>query len=130
MKKFGILALTIGMLAAGSVYAAEIVSEVGDETSGQATGGMTGMMMGSVGGPIGAVLGAGVGALFGGSGQKVAGASDRAYVVRTDSGELKTYRSPNYIFAVGDKVVIYGNRPRPLGWTPETAESFAYNGVN
>lgn len=129
MKKLGILALTIGMMTASSLYAAEIVSEVTDETSGQASGGMTGMMAGSVGGPVGAVVGAGLGALFGGSGQKALGGSDRAYIVRTDSGELKTYRSPNYVFAPGDKVVIYGNRPRPLGWTPETAESFAYNGV-
>ncbi|MDV7211691.1 hypothetical protein [Azotobacter beijerinckii] len=130
MKNFGILALTIGMLAASSVYAAEIVSEVADQTSGQATGGMTGMMVGSVGGPIGALLGAGVGALVGGGAQEVTGLSDRAYMVRTDSGELKKYRSPNYVFAAGDKVVIHGNRPRPLGWTLETAESFAYNGVN
>ncbi|ASL26966.1 hypothetical protein [Azotobacter chroococcum] len=128
MKKFGILALTIGMLTVSNVYAAEIVSEVGDETSGQATGGMTGMMAGSVGGPIGAVVGAGLGAVLGGSGQKALGGSDRAYIVRTDSGELKTYRSPNYVFVPGDKVVIHGNRPRPLGWTPETAESFPYNG--
>ena len=128
MKKFGILALTIGMLAVNNLYAAEIVSEASDETTGQATGGMTGMMIGGVGGPIGALLGAGVGALFGGATQGVTGTSDRAYVVRTDSGDLKTYRSPNYVFAEGDKVVIYGNRPRPNGWTPETAESFPYNG--
>ncbi|ASL26263.1 hypothetical protein ACFSKY_21635 [Azotobacter chroococcum] len=130
MKKFGILALTIGMLTVGTVNAAEIVREVTSETSGQATGGMSGMMAGSVGGPIGAVIGAGLGALFGGSGQKALGASERIYLVRTDSGELKEYRSPNYVFAEGDKVVIYGNRPRPYGWTPETAEAFAYNGAN
>ncbi|MGV6477713.1 hypothetical protein [Azotobacter vinelandii] len=58
------------------------------QTSGQATGGMSGMMAGSVGGPIGAVIGAGLGALFGGSGQKALGASERIYLVRTDSGEL------------------------------------------
>ncbi|MFD1693579.1 hypothetical protein ACFSHR_25310 [Azotobacter chroococcum] len=119
MKKFGILALTIGMLTVGTVNAAEIVREVTSETSGQATGGMSGMMAGSVGGPIGAVIGAGLGALFGGSGQKALGASERIYLVRTDSGELKEYRSPNYVFAEGDKVVIYGNRPRPYGWTPK-----------
>jgi len=127
MKKLGTLALTIGMLTMGTVNAAEIVREVTHETTGQATGGMTGMMAGSVGGPIGAVVGAGLGALFGGSGQKAAGASERVYLVRTDSGELKKYRSPNYRFADGDKVVVYGNRPRPYGWTPETAEAFAYN---
>ncbi|MGV6477715.1 hypothetical protein [Azotobacter vinelandii] len=42
--------------------------------------------------------------------------------------KLKEYRSPNCVFAEGDKVVIHGNRPRPYGWTPETAEAFAYNG--
>ncbi|TKD30793.1 hypothetical protein [Azotobacter chroococcum] len=127
MKKFGILALTIGMLSVGTVNAAEIVREVTSETSGQAAGGMNGMMAGAVGGPIGAVLGAGFGALFGGSGQEALGASERIYLVRTDSGELKEYRSPNYVFADGEKVVIHGNRPRPYGWTPETADSFAYN---
>ncbi|ACO79694.1 hypothetical protein AvCA_35450 [Azotobacter vinelandii CA] len=105
MNKFGMLALTIGMLTVGTVNAAEIVREVTSETSGQATGGMSGMMAGSVGGPIGAVIGAGFGALFGGSGQKALGASERIYLVRTDSGELKKYRSPNYVFAEGDKVV-------------------------
>ncbi len=120
MKKFGILALTIGMLTTSSIYAAEIVSEVTDQTSGQATGGMTGMMAGSVGGPIGALIGAGVGALAGGTGQEALGGSDRAYIVRTDSGELKRYRSPNHVFAIGDKVKIYGNRPRPLDWKPNT----------
>ncbi|MFB8828359.1 hypothetical protein ACE0DR_01125 [Azotobacter sp. CWF10] len=127
MKKFGILALAIGMFTVGTVNAAEIVREVTDETSGQATGGMNGMMAGAIGGPIGAVLGAGFGALFGASGQKAVGASERIYLVRTDSGELKEYRSPNYVFSAGDKVVIHGNRPRPYGWTPETAEDFAYN---
>jgi len=127
MKKFGILALAIGMLAVGTVNAAEIVREVTNETTGQAAGGMNGMMAGAVGGPIGAVLGAGFGALFGSSSQKVAGAGERVYLVRTDSGELKEYRSPNYVFSEGDKVVIYGNRPRPYGWTPETADNFEYS---
>jgi len=127
VKKFGILALTIGLFTVGTVNAAEIVREVTTETSGPAAGGMNGMMAGAVGGPVGAVLGAGFGALFGGSGQKVVGAGERVYLVRTDSGELKEYRSPNYVFADGEKVVIYGNRPRPYGWTPETAEAFAYN---
>jgi len=128
MKKFGIFALTIGMLAVNNLYAAEIVSEANDATTGKATGGMTGMMIGGVGGPLGALVGAGVGALFGGATQGATGTFDRAYVVRTDSGDLKTYRSPNYIFSPGDKVVIYGNRPRPYGWTPETAKSYPYNG--
>ena len=127
MKKFGILALAIGMFSVGTASADEIVREVTRETSGQATGGMTGMMVGGVGGPIGALVGAGIGALFGGSGQKAVGASERVYLVRTDSGELKKYRSPNYVFAEGDKVVIYANRPRPYGWTPENAEAYAYN---
>ncbi|SEP77728.1 hypothetical protein SAMN04244573_00423 [Azotobacter beijerinckii] len=113
MNKFGILALTLGLLTIGSVNADEIVSEAKDQTSGKATGGMSGMMIGAVGGPIGALVGAGVGALFGDSAQDVTGASDRAYVVRTDSGELKTVRSPNRVFAVGDKVEIRGNRPYP-----------------
>jgi len=128
MKKFGILALALGMLSVGTASADEIVREVSREVSGQSTGGMTGMMIGGVGGPIGALVGAGIGALFGGSGQKAVGASERVYLVRTDSGELKKYRSPNYVFAEGDKVVIYANRPRPYGWTPETAEAYAYNG--
>ncbi|GAB3395349.1 hypothetical protein [Azotobacter armeniacus] len=113
MKKFGILALTLGLLTVSSVHADEIVREVQDQTSGKATGGMSGMMVGAVGGPIGAVVGAGIGALFGGSAQEASGTSDRAYVVRTDSGELKTVRSPNRTFAAGDKVEIRGNRPHP-----------------
>lgn len=99
MKKFGILALTLGLLTVSSVNADEIVSEVKDQTSGKATGGM--------------MVGAGIGALFGSEAQEASDTSDRAYVVRTDNGELKTVRSPNRIFAVGDKVEIRGNRPHP-----------------
>ncbi|MFC0710811.1 hypothetical protein [Azorhizophilus paspali] len=99
MKKFGILALTFGLLSIGTANADEIVREVKNQTSGKAMGGM--------------MVGAGVGALFGGSVQKAANGSDRAYVVHTDSGELKTVRSPNRTFAAGDKVKIRGNRPYP-----------------
>ncbi|AJE23291.1 hypothetical protein [Azotobacter chroococcum] len=109
MKKLGTLALTLMLLAAGSVNAAEVLEETKDQTTGKSVGGMNGMMIGAIGGPIGMLIGAGVGALFGGEAQEAAGLSDRAYKVRTADGKEKVVRSTE-TFAVGDKVETRGNR--------------------
>ncbi|SEI44428.1 hypothetical protein SAMN04244579_00500 [Azotobacter beijerinckii] len=116
MKKLGTLALalTLTLLAAGSVHAAEVLEETKDHTTGKSVGGMNGMMIGAIGGaiggPIGMLIGAGIGALFGGEAQEAAGLSDRAYKVRTADGKEKVVRSPAQEFAVGDKVETRGNR--------------------
>ena len=110
MKKLGTLALTLALLAAGSVNAAEVLEETKDQTTGKSVGGMNGMMIGAIGGPIGMLIGAGIGALFGGEAQEAAGLSDRAYKVRTADGAEKIVRSPAEAFAVGDKVETRGNR--------------------
>jgi len=110
MKKLASLTLTLALLAAGSVNAAEILEETRDQTTGKSTGGMTGMMIGAVGGPIGALIGAGIGALFGGEAQDAAGLSERAYKVRTADGSEKVMRSPNQELAIGEQVDTRGNR--------------------
>jgi len=109
MKKLGTLALTLTLLAAGSVHAAEVLEETKDHTTGKSVGGMNGMMIGAIGGPIGMLVGAGIGALFGRGAQEAAGLSDRAYKVRTADGKEKVVRS-NEAFEVGDKVATRGNR--------------------
>ncbi|GAB3386823.1 hypothetical protein [Azotobacter armeniacus] len=110
MKKLGTLALTLALLAAGSVHAAEVLEETKDQTTGKSVGGMNGMMIGAIGGPIGMLVGAGIGALFGGEVQEATGLSDRAYKVRTADGEEKVLRSPAEELVVGDKVETRGNR--------------------
>lgn len=109
MKKLGTLALTLALLAAGSVNAAEVLEETKDQTTGKSVGGMNGMMIGAIGGPIGMLIGAGIGALFGGEAQEATGLSDRAYKIRTADGKEKVVRSTE-TFAVGDKVETRGNR--------------------
>jgi len=110
MKKLGTLALTLSLLAAGGVNAAEVLEETRVQTTGKATGGMSGMMIGAVGGPIGMLIGAGVGALFGGEAQEAAGLGERAYKVRTADGSEKVMRSPNERLVVGGWVETRGNR--------------------
>ena len=72
MKKLGTLALTLALLAAGSVNAAEVLEETKDQTTGKSVGGMNGMMIGAIGGPIGMLVGAGVGLLVGDGAEEVA----------------------------------------------------------
>lgn len=110
MKLHGILALSLTLVTVSSVHADEVLSETRDHTAGKAAGGVTGLMIGAVGGPIGALVGAGVGMLIGGAAQDGTDSHDRAYVIRTDEGEIKTVRSPNRVFAVGEQVEYRGNR--------------------
>lgn len=114
MKKFLPLSFAL-FLNAGLTNAAEIVAELDDNSIGGGFGGLSGVMMGAAaGGPIGAVAGA-VAGVFGGSGvQESSGNKQKAYLVRTDSGEVRRYRSPKYRFAVGEKVHIVRGRVRPL----------------
>lgn len=114
MKKFFALSLTL-LLETGLVNAAEIVAEVEDNSIGAGFGGLSGVMMGAAaGGPIGAIAGAVAGAFGGGGVQEGTGSRQKAYMVRTDSGEIRRYRSPKFSFAVGEKVQIIRGRVRPL----------------
>ena len=114
MQAFGILTLTFSLLALMSnAPADERTRETEDHAAGQSAGGMTGMMVGAIGGPIGALIGAGVGALVGSSGQEAANSGEHAHQVRTDSGTVKTVRSPNRRFAAGEQAEVRGNRPHP-----------------
>ncbi|GAB3373133.1 hypothetical protein [Azotobacter armeniacus] len=110
MKKFATLTLTLTLLTAGSLHAAEVIEETKDQTSGKSVGGMSGMMIGAIGGPIGMLVGAGIGVLFGGEAQDATGLSERAYRVRTATGEEKVLRSPDHELAAGEKVETSGNR--------------------
>ncbi|MFC0711470.1 hypothetical protein [Azorhizophilus paspali] len=109
MKKLSTLALSLTLLAAGSVNAAEVLEETKDQITGKSIGGMNGMMIGAIGGPIGMLVGAGIGALFGGKAQEASGLSDRAYKARSADGMERVVRS-NEAFEVGDKVATRGNR--------------------
>ncbi|ACO76435.1 hypothetical protein AvCA_01720 [Azotobacter vinelandii CA] len=110
MKKLGTLALTLVLIATGSVHAAEVLEETKDQTSGKSVGGMSGMMIGAIGGPLGMLVGAGVGALFGGEAQDASGLSERAYKAGTAGGEEKVLRAPNDKLVIGEAVEIRGNR--------------------
>lgn len=114
MKKLFALSLSL-LLETGLVNAAEIVSELDDHSIGAGFGGLSGVMMGAAaGGPVGAIAGALMGAFGGGGVQEGTGNRQKAYMVRTDSGEVRRYRSPNHRFAIGEKVQIIRGRVRPL----------------
>lgn len=111
MKKFVALSFLAGTL---NVSAAEVVSEIKDTSIGAGYGGLSGVMMGAAaGGPIGAIAGAVTGAFGGGSVQGATRTQQRAYMVRTDSGEIRRYRSPTRMYAVGDQVKIVRGRIQP-----------------
>ncbi|KAA0952970.1 hypothetical protein FQ185_29775 [Pseudomonas sp. ANT_H12B] len=98
-------------MSTGAVYADEILSQTGDTTAGAAFGVGTGVLVGgAAGGPFGAVVGAVIG-LFAGSGvQKASGLEERAYKVRSDTGEEQVVRSPRQEFAIGQQVEVSGRR--------------------
>ena len=110
MKMLSCLALTLSLLGTGVAHADEVLAETGDTTAGAAFGAGTGLMIGAVGGPLGALLGAGVGFMVGQGVQRVAGLEERAYRVRTASGEEQTLRSPTEHFAIGQQVEQHGRR--------------------
>jgi len=111
MKKFVALSFLVGAL---NVNAAEVVSEIKDTSIGEGYGSLSEVMMGAAaGGPIGAVAGAVAGAFGGGSVQGATHTQQRTYMVRTDSGEIRRYRSPTRMYAVGDQVKIVRGRIRP-----------------
>lgn len=73
------------------------------------------MLVGGVmGGPVGALLGAGVGLLIGSGAQTATGLEERAYRVRTSTGEEHVVRSPRDEFAVGQQVEVSGRRLHPI----------------
>ena len=102
--------LSLSLAFSSIALADEVIREVPDNTAGRGYGTLTGLMVGAVGGPIGAIVGAGAGFWIGHSVQQTAGLSDTAYEVRNAQGELKTVRSPNARFAVGEQVQMKGIR--------------------
>ena len=106
MRKFVTLLLLAGAL---NVNAAEILAEVTDGNMGYTS--FSTMM---VGGPIGAVAGAVAGAFGGDDVRDAARTQNRTYVVRTDSGEVRRFRSASQEFAVGDQVRVVRGRLQPV----------------
>ncbi|WP_407364341.1 hypothetical protein [Pseudomonas luteola] len=107
----GVFFLSIGLSAFSSAQADEVVSEVHDNTAGKTFGTLGGLMVGgAAGGPIGALAGAGLGWLSGWGIQDSTGLSEKAYKVRTNTGETLTVRSPRQRFAVGEQVEYRAGR--------------------
>ena len=111
MKSIVIMGLTLSLAALSmSTLADEVIAETTDSTAGGALGATTGVMIGAIGGPLGALVGGGVGLLLGKGMQQAAGLEERAYAVRTASGETQVVRSPSAEFAIGQQVERRGNR--------------------
>lgn len=113
MKFIDILTLIIGLsiLSTTTVKADEVLHQTGDTTAGAAFGAGTGVLIGgAAGGPLGALIGAGVGLLGGREVQKAGGLEERAYTVRSSTGEEREVRSPREEFAVGQQVNVKGGR--------------------
>lgn len=113
MKPLNVVVLSACLLLAGAsaAIADEVISQEGDTTVGSGFGAGTGLLAGgAIGGPVGALVGAGAGLLFGSGVQNVTGQEGRAYKVRNSSGEIRTVRSPNEVFTVGQQVEVSGNR--------------------
>lgn len=92
----------------------EVVAQAEDNSVGGLAAGFTGFLLGgAAGGPVGALVGGSLGFLGGSSVQDASGLSQRAYVVKTASGEEMTLRSPNAQFQVGDRVIRRGGRLHP-----------------
>ncbi|HLD65252.1 MAG TPA: hypothetical protein VJA19_04345 [Pseudomonas sp.] len=114
MKFFSSLVISAALLAGGQVQADEVVAQTEDNSVGGLAAGFTGFLLGgAAGGPVGALVGGGLGLLAGSSVQDASGLSQRAYVVKTASGEEKTLRSPNAQFQVGEQVIRRGGRLHP-----------------
>lgn len=102
------LAAIIGLST--PLHAAQIEKAVEDQRTGQVFGGLTGVILGGLGGPVGALAGGIAGAWLGGTAQEASGLSQRAYVVRTDEGEVQTIRAPHQQFSAGDQVTLEHGR--------------------
>lgn len=125
MKRFATLSLTLVLLAAAGVHAAEVIEETKDQSAGKSVGGMSSMMIRAIGGPISALIGAGIGALFDGEAQNAASLSERAYRVRTADGEERVLRFLGNEMAVDEKVETRGNRVYRYTTTLADARAFS-----
>jgi outer membrane lipoprotein SlyB len=112
MKPVKIIVCATVLAVSPLAPAGEVLRETEDNSVGGGFGGAVGLMIGGgiSGGPLGALLGGLVGALGGSLLQDGAGLSQRAYEVSTENGETRKVRSPTQEFAIGDAVVISGNR--------------------
>ncbi|MGG2397780.1 hypothetical protein ACJRW5_12660 [Pseudomonas sp. SH1-B] len=111
MKHIALLALSLGLVAASTLQAAEVVAEREENAVGAGFGGLSGLMLGAAaGGPIGALVGAVVGGWSGAEVQDATGNSGTAYVVRHEDGREQWVRSPNARFEVGQQVQMNGIR--------------------
>lgn len=107
MSRYSLTATVLGiaLMTATGAQADEVIASAHDHTAGKFSGALTGLMLGgAVGGPVGVVVGAGLGWFAGWGVQETTGLSGRAYKVRNDEGVIKTVRSPNKTFAIGDQV--------------------------
>lgn len=115
MKPIYVVVLSAGLclFGASAAIADEVISQEGDTTVGSGFGAGTGLLVGgAVGGPVGALVGAGVGLFVGSGVQSATGQEGHAYQVRSSTGEVRTVRSPNEEFAIGQQVEVSGIRLR------------------
>lgn len=112
MRRFALLAISLGLLAGQVAQAAVVVAEREENLVGGGFGGLTGLMVGAVGGPVGAVVGAAAGWWSGAQLQRVTGLSGTDYQVRHDDGREQWVRSPRARFTFGESVEVERGRLR------------------
>ncbi len=94
---------------------AEVIGRAPDNTSGRLIGGWSAFLLGgAAAGPLGAIAGGLAGAFAGNQTQQAAGLSGDVYLVKTDDGQVRHFRSPQHTFAKGDQVTIDGIRIKPI----------------
>ena len=98
MKSIALLALSLGLVAANVLQAAEVVAEREENSVGAGFGGLSGLMLGAAGLWSGAQV------------QAATGNSGSAYVVRHEDGREQWVRSPKERFALGQQVEMNGIR--------------------
>lgn len=114
MRRFTLLAFSVGLLAVQSVQATEVVAEREENSVGTGFGALTGLMVGAAtGGPVGAVVGAALGGWGGAQAQRASGQTGTAYMVRDETGEERWIRSPHQRFEAGQRVEVRGGRIQP-----------------
>ncbi len=115
--KAKIKAISFAVLVSTSLVsnANEVVKHIPDNSIGKVTGGWASFLAGgAVAGPIGAIVGGVAGAWIGANVQEKTGISGNAYLIRLDDGSEQIFRSPNFVFKLGDKVKIEGIRAVPV----------------
>lgn len=118
LKLLSLVSLLALYSSATIANSAEVIGRAPDNTSGRLIGGWSAFLLGgAAAGPIGAIAGGLAGVFAGNQTQESAGLSGNVYLVKTDEGVIRRFRSPQHTFTKGDRVSIDGIRIKPLTQT-------------